>query len=208
MPDTARNRERARLARPDLAACAVWIGREGRHLAIDPSVDRYFAFDASELSRDLDHPDAVAITIAGPYIAPLDPERSTPPRAVLGVSALSGAYFGLHLVDSTPQRFVRGVHVTPQEVAATIGLADGTTAEVVRTTVDFEVEVHGRLHIRQSFTEAIAAVGQPIVSINAPAYPDDATATAIEAAGLLPPRTVTINGAEWNRRPALERLGS
>jgi hypothetical protein len=219
-----RNHERASRAAADLAACAVWAAARGQQLVIENNVTRHFAFspedfptgtldrrDGDAVREALDDRDSLLVTAGGYHWG--TPVTSHPqwseflrrrrPWAALTVSALSGSYHGIHLQGEDRERFVDGHLVTALRREAELELADGTTAQITRTTVGFEIAIEGERHFRRDFAEALGAIAGSVVRVDAPGHTNAALAQAIEAAGLLPDHTVTINGTTWTRRPAL-----
>jgi hypothetical protein len=220
-----RNIERANYAAFDLAACAGWADSLGLHLMIEANVTRHFAFapadhfpsgtvdlrDGDAVSAAVADPSALLVTAGGHWWGM--PVNGHPQWkelrlvdhtwAVLVVSMLSGGYYGLHVDGAHNERFVNGLHVRPIGIEAILELADGATVQVVQTNVDFEVEIDGKLHRHRLFSEALEAIGRPVIRVDSSALDDAELATAIEVAGLLPDRFVVLNGRVWARTPAL-----
>src|SRR4029077_18844766 len=109
------------------------------------------ARDLDALALAVADPTALLVTAGGhPWGTPLPqhPDRATSatrPRtwAVLGVSALTGIYYGLHVKGLHAARFVGGVHEEHRGIEATIELVDGSVATAVRTTVGVRLEHRG-----------------------------------------------------------------
>jgi len=220
-----RRARRTDKATVDLAACAVWAGQRGMHLMIDRHVERHFGFTDAQFPPDTVDAramDSVALAIddlsALLVTASLAPFWGTPITsdrhwrdykrlgrtwAVLGVNALSGWYYYLSVGGGHNERFVTGVRAEPLRIDATVELADGTTTEIVRTTVDYTVEVRGRNFVCKDLRGALRAVDQPVVRIDSVVHDDVTLARAIEDAGQLPERLIVLNGRQWSRTPAL-----
>jgi hypothetical protein len=216
------DRRRARVAARDLESCAGWAAPHGLHLLVDGQVDQFFAFTSSEfpagtvdartgdaLGLALADPSSLLVTVGGLWIGmPIrtDPRWRTYEQrertwAVLAVSRLSGWYYGLHVNGRHQERFVGGVREEPIRTEARVELSDGTTAEIVRTTIDYRVHFRGEGRVCRDLREALSALQRPVVSSDV--LDDRVLAALIEAAGVLPDQCVVVNGNEWTRTPAL-----
>jgi hypothetical protein len=122
---------------------------------------------------------------------------------VLGLSALSGHYFGLHVHGRLRERFVGGRREEPLAVEATVGRADGTRVEIVRTTIGLSVALADEPLRCHDLAEALGHFGDRIVSIDSASHNDMELAAELERAGALPARAVVLNGRRWVRRRAL-----
>jgi hypothetical protein len=217
----ARRSERAAI---DLAACAGWAAGHGLHLVLEQHVGSRFTFFDAHLppaTVDARNDDALAIAIADPtallvtaggyyWGTPITGHRDWPtfaalPRAwaVLGVSALSGSYCGIHVHGAHAERFVGGVREETTGVEATIELTDGSRATVVRTTIGVRLEHGDRTALCRDLGEALEAIERPVARLDASSYERSTLAALIEQAAVLPDDSVVLNNGVWHRTPAL-----
>lgn len=209
----------------DLAACATWAAGAGLHLLLEQHVASRFTFAAEELppatvdARDggalslaIVEPTALLVTAGGHHWGtPLTRHPNWPafaalPRtwAVLGVSALTGTYYGLHVHGAHAERFVGGVREETVGIEATIELVDASVATALRTTIGVRLEHGDRFVLCGDLGEAFNAIGRPVARVDAPAYEPAALATLIEQAAVLPDESLVLNGETWHRTPALK----
>jgi len=219
-----RRARRADVAAVDLGACAVWAARHGLHLTIDRHVERHFRFtdahfplntvDAramDSVAMAIDDPSALLITAGGPWWGtPIKNHRRWAEYrrlgrtwAELGVHALSGWYYYLRVEGGYNERFVTGVRAVPLRVDAVVELADATTVEIVRTTVDYTVVVRGDNYVCRDLRGALQVVNASVVRVDSVVHDDITLARAVEDAGVLPERLIVLNGRQWTRTPAL-----
>jgi hypothetical protein len=217
----ARRSERAAI---DLAACAGWAAGHGLHLVLEHHVDSRFAFLDAHLppaTVDARNDDALSIAIADPtallvtaggyyWGTPITGHRDWPtfaalPRAwaVLGVSALSGGYYGIHVHGAHAERFVGGVREKTTGVEATIELTDGNLAIAVRTTIGVRLEHGDTTRLCHDLGEALAAIERPVARLDASSYETSTLAALIEQAAVLPDHSLVLNNEVWRRTPAL-----
>lgn len=218
---------RSERAARDLATCATWAGEHGLHLVLEAQTTRHFAFLDSQLppgTVDARHVDALAIATTDPtalvvtagghyWGTPLTRTRgwnayAAQPRtwAVLVVSRLTGAYYGLHVYGANIECFVGGVQ--EEEIVgadATVVLVDGSVATVVRTTVGARLEDRGTTKYFPDLAAALRSIGKPVVRITASGFATASLARLVEQAGVLPDEALVLNGETWRRTPALER---
>jgi hypothetical protein len=225
MAINARNAVRAHLAEEDLAACGVWASEFGLNLVIETRVEQFFAFhnasfpvgtvDARQhdaLSIALADRSALLVTVGGFWLglpirtdrrwADLDDTERT--WGELVVSRLSGGYYGLHVHGGNEARFVGGVRDQPIRLEARVELVNGTTAEIIQTTVDYRLEIDGETFFCHDLDDAVRRLGRPVSRIDSDTQDARRLAALVEKGGVLPERSVTINGEEWRRRSALE----
>jgi hypothetical protein len=216
---------RARIAAPDLATCAAWAAGEGMHLVIDGRVGEFFPFTREQLpggtvdARDgdslavvLEDPAGLLVTLGGLWLGtPVKRdrrwagfERRERTWAVLVVSALSGAYYGLHVSGTHRERFVSGVRERLLRVEAIVELSDGSVVDIERTTIDYRVTFKGSTQHARTLEGALKVLEQPVTRVESNVHDEEVLATAVERAGVLPDRMVVLNRTPWRRRPALE----
>ncbi|HEX2738300.1 MAG TPA: hypothetical protein VHP57_09215 [Acidimicrobiia bacterium] len=219
-----RHAQRGERAAIDLAACAGWAAGHGLHLVLEHHVGSRFTFFDAHLppaTVDARNDDAVAIAIADPtallvtaggyyWGTPITGHRDWPtfaalPRAwaVLGVSALSGGYYGIHVHGAHDERFVGGVREETTGVEATIELTDGSRATVVRTTIGVRLAHGDRTVLCRDLGEALKAIERPVARLDASSYEASTLAALIEQAAVLPDDSVVLNNEVWHRTPAL-----
>ncbi len=217
----ARRSERAAI---DLAACAGWAAGHGLHLVLEHHLgSRFTFFDAHFPPATIDarNDDALAIAIADPtallvtaggyyWGTPITGHPDWPtfaalPRAwaVLGVSALSGAYYGVHVHGAHAERFVGGVREETTAVEATIELTDGTLVTAVRTTIGVRLEHGDKTVLCRDLGEALTAIERPVARVDASGYETSTLAALIEQAAVLPDDSLVLNNEVWHRTPAL-----
>jgi len=215
---------RTEQAAADLTACSSWAAEHRLHLLLEHRVATRFSFVDAHLpggtvdARDMDalalaiaDPTALLVTAGGHYWGtPLTQQGdwatfTTLPRtwAVLGVSALTGIYYGLHVKGIHAARFVGGVREEPRGIDATIRLVDGSVATAVRTTVGMRLEHGDTTRFCDDLDEALALIELPVIRIDAPRYDSSTLAALVEQAGVLPDESVVLNGETWHRAPAL-----
>ena len=208
----------------DLAACATWAAGVGLHLLLEQHVVSRFTFAVAQLppaTVDARDGDALALAIAEPtallvtagghhWGTPLTGHPDWPafaalPRtwAVLGVSALTGTYYGLHVHGAHAERFVGGVREETVGIEAIIELVDASVATALRTTIGVRLEHGDRFVLCGDLGEAFNAIGRPVARVDAPAYEPAVLAALIERAAVLPDDALVLNGETWHRTPAL-----
>ena len=225
MSDPAiRHAQRSERAAVDLAACATWAAGHGLHLVLEYHVVSRFTFidahlppatvdarNADALSLAIADPTALLVTAGGHYWGtPLTGHRDWPafaalPRtwAVLGVSALTGAYYGIFVDGAHVERFVGGVREETLGVEATIELTDGSLAIAVRTTIGVRLEHGGTTVLCRDLGEALKAIERPVARVDASGYETSTLAALIEQAAVLPDDSLVLNNEVWHRTPAL-----
>jgi hypothetical protein len=217
----ARRSERAAI---DLAACAGWAAGHGLHVVLEHHVGSHFTFLDAQLppaTIDARNDDALALAIADPaallvtaggyyWGTPITGHRDWPtfaalPRAwaVLGVSALSGGYCGIHVHGAHAERFVAGVREETTGVEATVELTDGSLAIVVRTTIGVRLEHGDTTRLCHDLGEALEAIERPVARLDASGHETSTLAALIEHAAVLPDHSVVLNNEVWHRTPAL-----
>ena len=209
----------------DLAACATWAAGAGLHLLLEHHVVSRFTFAATQLppatvdARDDDalslaitDPTALLVTAGGHHWGtPLTGHPDWPafaalPRtwAVLGVSALTGTYYGLHVHGAHSERFVGGVREETVGIEATIELVDASVATALRTTIGVRLEHGDRFVLCRDLGEAFNAIERPVARVDAPTYETAVLAALIEQSAVLPDEALVLNGDIWRRTPALK----
>lgn len=208
----------------DLAACATWAAGHGLHLLLDHHVVSRFTFADTQLPEatvDARDGDALALAIGDPtallvtagghhWGTPLTGHPDWPvfaallrTWAVLGVSALTGTYYGLHVHGAHAERFVGGIREETLGIEATIELVDGSVATALRTTIGVRLEHGDRFVLCGDLGEAFDAIGRPVARVDAPAYEPAVLAALIEQAAVLPDESLVLNAEAWRRTPAL-----
>ena len=209
----------------DLAACATWAAGVGLHLLLEQHVASRFTFADTQLppatvdARDGDalaiaiaEPTALLITAGGHYWGtPLTGHPDWPafdalPRTwgVLGVSALTGTYYGLHVHGAHEECFVGGVREETVGIEATIELVDASVATALRTTIGVRLEHGDRFVLCRDLGKAFNTIRRPVARVDAPAYETATLAALIEQAAVLPDDALVLNGETWHRTPALK----
>jgi hypothetical protein len=219
-----RHAQRSERAAVDLAACATWAAGHGLHLVLEHHVVSRFTFFDVQLppaTVDARNDDALALAIADPtallvtagghyWGTPITGHRDWPAFAalsrtwaVLGVSALSGGYYGIHVHGAHVERFIGGVREQTIGVEATIELTDGSLAIAMRTTIGVRLEHGSRTVLCDDLGEALEAIEPPAARVDASGYETSTLAALIEQAALLPDDSLVLNNEFWHRTPAL-----